>query len=60
MKDLEAIGFQLDTGDTSAEYMVNPDEYELAFFNDQYGHSIMFDMINENQLLPDLSSHMEV
>lgn len=47
MKDLEAIGFQLDTGDTSAEYMVNPDEYELAFFNDQYGHSIMFDMINE-------------
>ena len=47
MKDLEAIGFQLDTGDTSAEYMVNPAEYELAFFNDQYGHSIMFDMINE-------------
>lgn len=47
MKDLEAIGFQLDTGDKAADYMVNPDEYELAFFNDQYGHSIMFDMVND-------------
>lgn len=44
--DLEAAGLTMDTEYTPETYVVNSEEYELAWFEDGNGNSIMVDMIN--------------
>lgn len=44
--DLEALGFTLNTSYTPANYMINVDEYELAYFMDASGNEIMVDVLN--------------
>lgn len=43
---LEEAGLKLDTEYTPEDYMVNAGEYELAWFMDESGDSIMVDMVN--------------
>ena len=44
--DLEAAGLTMDTEYTPETYVVNSEEYELAWFEDGNGNSITVDMIN--------------
>lgn len=46
ISDLEATGFLLDDDYTPRDYVVNIDEYELAWFVDSNGNEIMVDMVN--------------
>lgn len=47
IEDLEAAGLSMDTVNTPEDYIVNAGEYELAFFEDNNGNSIMVDMVNQ-------------
>ncbi|MCB6201809.1 DUF6612 family protein [Extibacter muris] len=49
IEELEAAGLVLDTEDTAEDYVVNAGEYELVFFEDTYGNSLMVDMINQTE-----------
>lgn len=44
--ELEAAGVEMDREYTPEDYIVNAGEYELAWFEDASGDSIMVDMIN--------------
>lgn len=44
--ELEAAGVEMDNEYTPEDYVVNAGEYELAWFEDTSGDSIMVDMIN--------------
>ena len=44
--ELEAAGVTLDREYTPEDYVVNADEYELAWFADANGNELMVDMIN--------------
>lgn len=46
ISDLEAAGFKLDDEYTPRDYVVNADEYELAWFMDANGNELMVDMVN--------------
>lgn len=48
IQDLEALGFALDTEETSADYIVNPEESELAFIEDSNENYFMVDMVNDS------------
>lgn len=43
---LEAAGVKLDREYTPEDYVINPGEYELAWFEDDSGDTIMVDMMN--------------
>lgn len=47
MQDLEALGFAMDTEETSVDYVINPEESELTFMEDSQGNSFMVDMVND-------------
>lgn len=49
MSDLEAAGVTLDTEYTPEDYVVNAGEFELAWFEDTSGDSIMVDMTNTGE-----------
>lgn len=49
MSDLEAAGVALDTEYTPEDYVVNAGEFELAWFEDTSGDSIMVDMTNTGE-----------
>lgn len=49
MADLEEAGVTLDTEYTPEDYVVNAGEFELAWFEDASGDSIMVDMINTGE-----------
>lgn len=44
--DIEAAGLTLNSSYTPENYVVNADEYELAYFMDANGNEIMVDVIN--------------
>lgn len=44
--DLESAGLKMDTEYTPEDYVVNSEEYELAWFEDDDGGTIMAEMIN--------------
>lgn len=46
LADLEATGLKLDREYTPEDYVVNAGEYELAWFEDENGNTIMADMVN--------------
>lgn len=46
LADLEATGLKLDREYTPENYVVNAGEYELAWFEDANGNTIMADMVN--------------
>lgn len=46
--DLEAAGLKLDTEYTPKDYVVNANEYEIAYFIDNKGNEIMVDMVNSD------------
>lgn len=46
LADLEATGLKLDREYTPEDYVVNVGEYELAWFEDDNGNTIMADMVN--------------
>jgi len=45
-EDVEAAGLILDEDYTPESYMINADEYELAWFEDANGNELMFEVFN--------------
>lgn len=47
--DVEGLGLTMDVDSTPEDYVVNKDEYELVFFDDANGHSLMFMACNNTE-----------
>lgn len=47
--DVEAAGLTLDTESTPEDYVINKNDYELVFFDDENYHSIMFVVANNTE-----------
>ncbi len=56
ISDLEAAGLKLDDEYTPRDYVVNVDEYELAWFLDANENEIMVDMVNTSDEAIELGS----
>ncbi len=46
IEEIEAAGLELDTEYTPDDYVINAGEFEMAWFEDADGNSIMADMVN--------------